>query len=52
MLSNMTRLVCMSHSSNIIGEVNDVKLIANIVHEKGALLLVDEVSYAPHHAID
>ena len=52
LLSNKTRLVCMTHSSNIVGSVNDVKSIADLVHNSGAKLLVDGVSYAPHHAID
>ncbi len=52
LLSNKTKLVCMPHSSNIIGSVNDVKSIARLVHEQGALLLVDGVSYAPHHSLD
>jgi cysteine desulfurase family protein (TIGR01976 family) len=52
LLSNKTKLVCMPHSSNIIGSVNDVKQVADLVHEKNALLLVDGVSYAPHHAVD
>ena len=52
LLTDRTRLVCMPHSSNIIGSVNDVKNIADKVHEYAALLLVDGVSYAPHHAID
>lgn len=52
LLSNKTKLVCMPHSSNIIGSVNDIKQVADLVHEKNALLLVDGVSYAPHHAVD
>lgn len=52
LLSNKTKLVCMPHSSNIIASVNDVKQVADLVHDKNALLLVDGVSYAPHHDID
>ncbi len=52
MLSERTRLVCMTHSSNIVGDVNDVKAVARRVHQEGGWLLVDGVSYAPHHAID
>ncbi len=52
LLSSKTKLVCMNHSSNIVASVNDIKMIAKLVHAKGALLLVDGVSYAPHHSID
>ncbi len=52
LLGERTRLVCMTHSSNIVGDVNDVKAVADKVHAVGGWLLVDGVSYAPHHAID
>lgn len=52
LLSEKTKLVCVNHSSNIVGSVNDIQTIARMVHEKGGLVLVDGVSYAPHHAVD
>jgi len=52
LLSEHTRLVCVTHSSNIVGDVNPIKVIADRVHAVGGLLLVDGVSYAPHHAVD
>jgi cysteine desulfurase family protein (TIGR01976 family) len=52
LLSHKTKLVCVNHSSNIVGSVNDIQTIARMVHEKGGLILVDGVSYAPHHALD
>ncbi len=52
LLSNMTKFVCVNHSSNIVGSVNDIQTIAKLVHARGGLILVDGVSYAPHHAVD
>lgn len=52
LLSNKTKLVCVNHSSNIVGSVNDIQSIAKMVHNIGGLILVDGVSYAPHHAVD
>ena len=52
LLSHRTRLVCVNHSSNIVGSVNDIKKIAEMVHARGGLIIVDGVSYAPHHAVD
>ena len=52
LLSNKTKLVCVNHSSNIVGSVNDIQTIAKMVHASGGLILVDGVSYAPHHAVD
>jgi cysteine desulfurase family protein (TIGR01976 family) len=52
LLSNQTKLVCVNHSSNIVGSVNDIKSIADMIHAKGGLILVDGVSFAPHHCVD
>ncbi len=52
LLSNRTKLVCVNHSSNIVGSVNDIKTIGDMVHNSGGLILVDGVSYAPHHCVD
>ncbi len=47
-----TRLVSVTHTSNIFGTINPVRKIADAVHEHGALLCVDGVAFAPHRAID
>lgn len=53
LMSEKTKLVACTHTSNILGTINDVKAIAKTVHEiPGALLCVDAVAYAPHRAID
>lgn len=52
LMSGRTRLVCIHHVSNILGQVNDVAGLARFVHERGAKLCVDGVAYAPHRAID
>ena len=46
------RLVCFPHCSNVVGEVNDVAAICEIVHAAGAFACVDGVSYAPHGFVD
>ncbi|HJO71717.1 MAG TPA: cysteine desulfurase-like protein [Rhodospirillales bacterium] len=52
LLGERTRLVCVSHCSNIVGTFNDVAAIAGLAHAAGALVCVDGVAYAPHRAID
>ena len=52
LLSERTRLVCVTHCSNIAGLVHDVRAIAERVHAVGALLCVDGVAYAPHRRVD
>ncbi len=51
-IGERTRLVCMTHSSNLVGDINPVREVARKIHAVGGWLLVDGVSYAPHHAID
>ena len=48
LISNKTKIVAVTHCSNIIGSVNDLKLITEIAHNKGAYVIGDGVSYAPH----
>ena len=52
LLSERTKLVCMTHASNILGKCHDVAAVAAHVHAAGAKLCVDAVAYAPHRAID
>jgi selenocysteine lyase/cysteine desulfurase len=52
LMSERTRLVCVTHASNILGTINPVRAIADIAHAAGAELCVDAVAYAPHRAID
>jgi len=52
LITKKTRLVAVTHVSNILGTINPVAEIAKYVHERGALICVDSVAYAPHRAID
>lgn len=52
LLTERTRLVCVTHTSNILGTINPVREIADRVHAAGARLCVDAVAYAPHRAVD
>lgn len=52
LMSDKTRLVAVTHASNIFGSILPVRQIADAVHAAGALLCVDGVAYAPHRAVD
>jgi cysteine desulfurase family protein (TIGR01976 family) len=52
LFSPRTRLVCVTHVSNLLGTINPVAEIARIAHEHGARICVDAVAYAPHGAVD
>ena len=52
LLSKRSRLVAMVHASNILGTINPVREVAELVHDAGALFCVDGVAYAPHRQVD
>ena len=52
LMSERTRLVAVTHTSNILGTINPVAEIAARVHARGAEIAVDAVAYAPHRAVD
>ncbi|WP_238987553.1 cysteine desulfurase-like protein [Roseovarius dicentrarchi] len=52
LMTDRTRLVCVTHVSNILGHINPIAEFARFIHEKGARICVDAVAYAPHRAID
>lgn len=51
-LNARTRLVAVTHASNAVGTIPDLKTIARATHAAGAWLLVDAVHYGPHGSID
>ena len=48
LLEKGVKLVCFPHCSNVVGEINKVSKIVNLIHSFGAFACVDGVSYAPH----
>jgi cysteine desulfurase family protein (TIGR01976 family) len=52
LLGPRTRWVAMTHASNVLGTINDVRAVADRVHAAGARLAVDGVAYAPHRLPD
>ena len=51
-LSGRTRVVAFPWASNAVGTITDVRRIAELAHEAGALAWVDAVHYGPHGPID
>ena len=46
--SDKTKIVAVTHCSNIVGSINDLKKISKLVNEKNAIIIGDGVSYARH----
>ena len=51
-VTDRTRLVTVTHASNVLGAITPVRQIAEICQEKGALLLVDMAQTVPHMPVN
>ncbi len=51
-LEKKPKLVAITHVSNVLGTINDVKEIAKMAHKHGAKVLVDGAQSAPHMKVD
>src|SRR3954452_3368830 len=51
-VNERTKLVAVTHQSNILGTINPVRQIADRAHEVGALVLVDGAQSVPHQPVD
>ncbi len=47
-ISKKTKILAVTHCSNIVGSINNLKNISDIAHEFGTIVVGDGVSYAPH----
>lgn len=52
LLSARTKLVAVTHTSNILGSILPIRRIADLAHAHGARICVDGVAFAPHRAVD
>ncbi len=52
MLSNKTKLVGITHCSNVLGTINPVKEIIDEARARGAVTLVDAAQSVPHLPVD
>ncbi|NNK37023.1 MAG: aminotransferase class V-fold PLP-dependent enzyme, partial [Xanthomonadales bacterium] len=48
LLGPRTRAVAFTHCSNVVGSINPVREITDLVHGAGAIAIVDGVSFCPH----
>ncbi|MEO7910767.1 MAG: cysteine desulfurase [Roseiflexaceae bacterium] len=52
LLTERTKLVAITHQSNVLGTINPVREIATRAHDVGALMLVDGAQSVPHMPVD
>lgn len=51
-ITDKTKIVAITHVSNVLGTVNNLKKIIEIAHRKGAIVVVDAAQSIPHMRID
>ena len=51
-ITEKTKIVGITHVSNVLGTINNVKKIINVAHKKGAVVIVDASQSIPHMKID
>ena len=52
LIDERTKLVGVTHASNVLGTINQVKEIVKIAHKFGAQILVDAAQSVPHMRVD
>ncbi|MBQ2937844.1 MAG: cysteine desulfurase [Clostridia bacterium] len=51
-ITNKTKIVGITHVSNVLGTINNIKKIIKYAHKKGAIVVVDASQSIPHMKID
>jgi cysteine desulfurase/selenocysteine lyase len=52
MCSGRTKLIVFQHISNVLGNVNDIRLLSEIADENGAKIVIDGAASTVHGPID
>ena len=47
-INDKTKILAVTHCSNIVGSVNNLREISDLAHNHGTIVIGDGVSYAPH----
>src|SRR5699024_8710196 len=51
-INSKTKILSITHVSNVLGVVNPIKELANLVHEQGGVIVVDGAQAVPHMTVD
>ena len=51
-ITDKTKIVGITHVSNVLGTINNVKKIINYAHKKGAIVVLDASQSIPHMRVD
>ena len=51
-ITDKTKVVAVTHASNVLGTINPVEEITKIAHSKGAIVVIDGAQSVPHMPVD
>ena len=51
-ITNQTKIVALTHVSNVLGSVNPIAELTQLAHSVGAVIVVDGAQAVPHMAVD
>jgi len=51
-INSKTKIVSLTHMSNVLGTINPVEEIAELAHKAGAVIVLDAAQSVPHLAVD
>ena len=52
LITDRTKLVAVTHVSNVVGRVNPIRQLADMAHRHGAVMVVDGAQSTPHIPVD
>jgi len=52
LIKSRTKIVAVTHGSNVTGSITDARILARMAHEKGAFLMLDGAQTAPGGPLD
>jgi len=52
LIDERTKIVCVTHASNVLGTVNPIREIGRVAHRYGALMMVDAAQSVPHMSVN
>ncbi|MBI4154886.1 cysteine desulfurase [Candidatus Woesearchaeota archaeon] len=51
-ITKNTKIVSITHASNVLGTINPIKEIINLAHKNGAIAIIDGAQSVPHFSVD
>ncbi len=51
-ITNKTKVIALSHITNVIGDIRPIKEISKLAHQRGILVMVDGAQSVPHIKVD